>query len=94
MALSLKLPWSLANTKWAAELNPVLANPQTNMAILKNVALVAGNNAVPHMLQQTQQGWIITDIQGVSSIYRNKPFDKIYLYLNSSAAVIVNIGVF
>lgn len=94
MKLSPSLPWSLAQTLWAQTLNPVLANPTTNMAILKNVTLVAGNNAIPHLLQKIQQGWILTDLQGVSSIYRNKPFDKVYLYLNSSAAVIVNIGVF
>lgn len=94
MNLSPRLPWSLAQTLWAQTLNPVLANPTTNMAILKNVTLVAGNNAIPHLLQQVQQGWIITDIQGVSSVYRYQPFDKIYLYLNSSGAVIVNIGVF
>ena len=94
MNLSPRLPWSLAQTLWAQTLNPVLANPTTNMAILKNVALASGNNAVPHLLQQVQQGWIITDIQGVASIYRNQPFDKVYLYLNSSAVVTVSIGVF
>lgn len=94
MKLSPKLPWSLAQTLWAQTLNPILANPTTNMAILKNVTLAAGSNAIPHLLQQMQQGWIITDVQGVSSIYRSKPFDKVYLYLNSSAAVVCSIGVF
>lgn len=66
----------------------------TNMGLLKNVALILGNNAVPHLLQQMQQGWVIVDIQGVSSIYRYSPFNTTYLYLHSSAAVTVSIGVY
>jgi len=81
-------------TKWKSILDPVLANPQTNMSILKNVALATGNNQIPHLLGQVQQGWIITDIQGAATIYRNKDFSGTYLYLHSSAAVTVNIGVF
>lgn len=85
---------SIMQSKWKSILDPVLGNPTTNMAILENVALATGNNKVPHLLQRIQQGWIITDIQGVASIYRNRPFENIYLFLNASAPVIVNIGVF
>lgn len=92
--LSPKLSWELANPKWAAELNPVLANPMTNMAILKNVVLASGNNTIPHLLQQNQQGWVILDIQGAATIYRNGAFNDTYLYLHSSAGVTCNIGVF
>jgi hypothetical protein len=94
MQLPLQTTFSLLQTRWKSILDPVLANPMTNMSILKNVALGVGNNQISHLLGQTQQGWIITDIQGVSTIYRNKPFNGVYLYLNSSASVIVSIGVF
>lgn len=94
MALSPKLDWALANPKWAAELNPVLANPVTNLSILKNVNLVVGDNVINHNLGQQQQGWLLTDIQGVSSIYRSAPFNSLTLTLNSSAIVTVSIGVF
>lgn len=85
---------SLIQTKWKSILDPVLANPLTNMAILKNVALSTGNNAVPHLLQEIQQGWVIVDIQGAATIYRNGAFNSVYLYLSSSAPVTVSIGVF
>lgn len=85
---------SLLQTKWKSILDPVLANPLFNILILQNVSLLSGNNSIPHLLQQKQQGWIITDIQGAATIYRNGPFNDLYLYLNSSADVICNIGVF
>lgn len=80
--------------KWKSILDPVLANPMTNMGILKNINLVTGNNVINHLLGQIQQGWIITDIQGVADIYRSAPFNNLTLTLNSSSAVTVSIGVF
>lgn len=80
--------------KWKSIIDPVLSNPMTNMGILKNVSLVIGNNVINHLLGQIQQGWIITDIQGVSEIYRSAPFNNLTLTLNSSAVVTVSIGVF
>lgn len=94
MALSPKLPWELANPKWAAELNPVLANPMTNMKIISDVVLINGSTAINHGLQQVQQGWIIVDQQGAASIYRSQPLNSLTLTLTSSAAVTVSIGVF
>ena len=88
------LPLSLLQTQWKAQLDPVLANPCTNMSILKNVSLINGVTVINHKLGQTQQGWIITDQQGAASIYRSTPFNKLTLTLTSSAAVVVNIGVF
>lgn len=85
---------SLIQTKWKAIIDPVLANPMTNMLILKNVAIVTGSNSVPHLLQQMQQGWVIVDIQGAAVIYRNGIFNDNYLYLSSSANVTVSLGVF
>lgn len=92
--LSSKLPWELANPKWAQELNPIIANPATNMTILKNVLLAVGNNQIAHLLGRMQQGWTILDINAASSIYRYKAFTDTYLYLNASAIATVNIGVF
>lgn len=92
--LSPNLEWVLANPKWASELNPVLANPMTNMAILKNVVLINGTTIIPHKLSRMQQGWVIVDVNGAATIYRNAPFNNTTLSLNSSAAVTVSIGVF
>lgn len=94
MKLPLLKDLSLLATKWKSLLDPVLANPMTNMSILKNVALTTGTNQVAHLLGQVQQGWVILDIQGASTIYRYRDFNATYLYLNSSADVVCNIGVF
>lgn len=84
----------LMQNKWKSLIDPVLSNPMTNMSLLKNVSLVIGNNVINHLLGKIQQGWIITDIQGVADIYRSAPFNALTLTLNSSAIVTVSIGVF
>ncbi len=84
----------LMQNKWASELNPILALPLNNMVITKGVELSVGVNVINHKLGATPQGWIITDIDGVATIYRSAPFSKLTLTLTSSAAVTVNLGVF
>jgi hypothetical protein len=85
---------SLMQSRWISILNPVLENPTTNLTILKNVSLVSGDNTVPHLLQQMQQGWVILDINAAATIYRYAPFTDTYLYLHASAPVTINLGVF
>jgi len=85
---------SLLQTKWKSQLDPVLANPMTNMSILKNVNLVIGVNVINHLLGRVQQGWVITDIQGAAQIYRSAEFNNLTLTLTSDAIVTVSIGVF
>jgi hypothetical protein len=92
--LSQRLPWDLANVKWAAALNPMLANPFNSTSVLSDVKLKVGTNVINHLLGQTMQGWMLTDIQGVASIYRSAPFNNLTLTLTSDAAVTVSIGVF
>lgn len=85
---------SLLQTKWKSLLDPVIANPMNGMSILKNIPLAIGTNVFNHFLGRVQQGWVIVDLNGVSSIYRNAPFNDTTLSLNSSGAVVVSIGVF
>lgn len=92
--LSPNLEWSLANPKWASELNPIIANPMTNMLILKNIVLINGTTVIPHKLSRMQQGFIIVDINGAATIYRNAPLNSTTLSLSSTANVTVSIGVF
>jgi hypothetical protein len=94
MSLSTKLPWELAQPKWAAELNPIIANPLTDMSILFNIKLNNGTTVINHMLGQVQQGWMLVDVQGAATIYRSAPFNATTLTLTSNAAVTVSIGVF
>lgn len=92
--LSPKLPWELANPKWAAELNPIIQNPMSQIRFLQNVSLANGTTVLNHGLGRMQQGWIIVDIQGAADVYRNANFNSTTLSLHSSAAVTASIGVF
>lgn len=94
MQLPLLKTFELLQTRWKSLIDPVLANPTTNMSILKNVVLVSGNNQIPHLLGQMQQGWLILDTNAAQTVFRYKPFNSTYLYLNAAGAVTVSIGVF
>lgn len=85
---------SMLQTQWASQLNPVLANPTTNLSILKDIVLKAGTNVINHKLGQKMQGWFLTDIQGPAVIYRNAELNNLTLSLSCSAPVTVSIGVF
>lgn len=84
----------LLQTKWTAQLNPVLANPTTNMSILKNITITTGTNVINHKLGQTQQGWFITDVTAAISLYRSAPFNNLTLTLVSSGPATISLAVF
>jgi hypothetical protein len=92
--LSHKLVWELANPIWASTINPVLSAPTNNSNILKGILLSNGVNIINHGLGRLMQGWIITDIDGVATIYRSAPMNSSTITLTASASVVVNIEVF
>lgn len=97
MALSPNLDWTFARTKWASELNPLLAAPQNNSSILRSVSLVVGANVVNHLLGRPLQGWKIVRQRAAASIYDTQDSNQtpaLTLQLTSSAAVSVDIEVF
>lgn len=94
MQLPLLKTFEMLQTRWKSILDPVLANPTTNMTVLTGVKLTTGNNQIPHTLGRMQQGWTIYDINSAVSIYRYQAFNSNYLYLNSTGATTVNLGVF
>lgn len=94
MSLSLNLPWSLAQNKWPAELNPILALPILSGLQLKNIVLIDGVNTINTKLQRPLQGWIITDQNAVASIFRSQPLNSTTLTLTSNAAVTVDLWVY
>lgn len=81
-------------TRWKSLLDPILENPLNSVFVLEDVNLVSGNNLINHKLGRRQQGWILLDINGAATIYRNAPFNDKTLTLNSSATVTVKLGVF
>lgn len=94
MQLPLGLNISQMQTRWKSILDILIKNPLNSVSILENVALINGVTVVNHKLSRVQQGWFLTDIQGVATIYRSASFNATNLTLTSSAAVVVNIGVF
>ncbi len=94
MALPQQLPLDAMQNQWASQLNPIIANPTNSMFILQNVTLKTGVNVINHKLGKKLQGWVITDIQGVATVYRSAPLSDITLTLTASANVTCSIGVF
>jgi hypothetical protein len=85
---------SQIQTKWRSVLNPLLAAPMVQVKVLKGIKLKNGINNIDHLLQQTMQGWFITDIDGAATIYRSAPLKDLTLTLTSNASVTVNLAVF
>lgn len=85
---------SVLQTQWRAILNPLLGNPLNQSSVLEGVALINGVTVINHKLGRTQQGWVITDVNGAATIYRSAAFNNKTLTLTSNAAVTVNIEVF
>lgn len=91
-----KLPIDLMQTKWAAELNPLLTVPITQGVALKGIVLVSGNTVINHKLGRLMQGYFITDQNAVASINRlsTAAFNDLTLTLSSTASVTINLWVF
>jgi hypothetical protein len=88
------LSLSLLQSSWSSDLNPLIANPVNSVNVLKNISLKIGSNVINHKLGRNMQGWFITDIDGVATIYRSAPMNDLTLTLTSSAAVTIQLGVF
>lgn len=93
--LSTKLPWDLANTRWASIINPVLAIPFLSGNQLNTIMLVANTpKAINHLLQRMQQGWIITDNTANCAVWRTQPLNDLTLTLESNANTTISLWVF
>lgn len=86
--------FSLMQTRWKSELDPILTNPLLEGVLLKNIALANGATVVNHFLGRVPLGYIIVDIDNVANIYRSQPFNDLSLTLASNAAVTVSLWVF
>ncbi len=95
--LSPKLPWDLANPKWAATLNPVIANPLVGGNLLPNIALKSGTNIINHGLQEKLQGYIVVLNSASATFFDNQSSNQmpeLTLSLNASAPTVVTLYVF
>jgi hypothetical protein len=95
--LSTKLSWPLANTKWAATLNPLLANPIIQGQILSDVPLVMGANTINHGLGRKLVGYLVILNGANVTIYESQSTNQrpnLTLILNASGATTVSLYVF
>ena len=93
--LSTKLPWDLAQTKWAATLNPVIAVPMLSGNQIDSIVMVSGiPQAINHLLQRKMQGWFLTDNTANANVWRTQPFNDTTITLQASANTNISIWVF
>lgn len=89
--------FSLMQSEWAKQLDPLLRNPSNKSNILSKITLVIGNNTINHLLGRKLQGWRIIRQRGPASIYDDQddnPMPQATLVLVSNAIVSVDIEVF
>lgn len=84
----------LMQTVWARAIDPILAKPLSQANILEGVQLQSGVNVVNHLLGRKMQGWLISDINGIATIFRSEPLNDLTLTLTVSAPVVANLIVF
>lgn len=93
--LSTRLEWELARTKWASQLNPILAMPILDGNQLDDIFIEAATPlAINHYLSRMQQGWILTDNTANAVVWRSQPLNKFTLTLSVSADTVISIWVF
>ena len=92
--LTTKLPWDQSQPLWAAQLNPVIANPLVNGQLIQSISLVASTPLViRHSLGQNPQGWLLTDTSADSTVWRDAWNDK-SITLEASADTTIGIWIF
>ncbi|MES2347889.1 MAG: hypothetical protein V4641_10010 [Pseudomonadota bacterium] len=97
VSLSPKLPWELANPKWAASINPLLANPLSSGAMLEGIVVAAGDNVINHGLQRRLQGYFIVLNSAAVTYYDKQKTNQrpdLTLVLNASGAATISLYVF
>lgn len=94
MSLPLRLPWDLAQTRWATEIESVIDLPPNQGILIKNIQLINGVTVINHKLSRQMQGWILIDVDAPAAIYRSQPFNGATLTLTSNAAATVSLWMF
>ena len=93
--LSTKLPWELAQTKWASILNPLLAIPFLKGNAVKDISLTANTpKVINHLLQRMPQGWFLTDNVADADIWRSAALNSLTITLESSANTTISIWIY
>lgn len=95
--LSTKLPWELANPKWASALNPVLANQLMGGNLLQSITVASGANTINHSLGRKLQGYVVVMNNAAVTFYDSQAtnqYPDLTLVLNASGAATISLYVF
>lgn len=93
--LSTKLPWELAQTKWAADINPILGLPILAGNQINSIPLTANvPKVINHLLQRMPQGWFLVDTNANATIWRSALWTNTTLTLEASANVTISVYVY
>jgi len=85
---------TMQQTRWASQLNPLLALPTSSPSFLKDIKLSAGVNVINHRLGRTPIGWVVSDSNAAVTVYRSQPFNDLTLTLTSSGGAVVSLLIF
>ncbi len=80
--------------KWKSQLDPVLANFFSNGVQLTQVNLTTTPTVIPHTLGQVPKGWIVSDLNADSVVFRTAPLTSSNITLQATASCIVNLWVY
>ncbi len=91
-----KLNWDAAQTTWAQQINPVLANLLVQGKLLSDVTLANGSTVINHGLQRKPIGWFLVSPLGAATVYQaaTQPNPALTLTLVSSAAISTSVWIF
>jgi hypothetical protein len=96
-SLSSNLPWELANSRWAASLNPLIKNPLINGYLLTNIKLDTGANVINHRLQRRLRGYLVVMNDSPETFCDSQSDNQtpdLTLVLNASGPATVTLYVF
>lgn len=88
--------FTLMQSQWSSQINPVLNNPLVNGVLQKGIKLVTGTNSVNHKLGRILQGYLITAMyDNFSQVYTTTSLNpSLTLSLNSSVDVTIDLYCF
>jgi hypothetical protein len=95
--LSTKLPWELAQTKWAGTLNPVIANVLLQGRLLEDLSVSTGTNAIAHGLGRNLVGYFVVRNNAAVTFYDAQASQQrpdLFLSLVASGAATISLYVF
>lgn len=88
-------PFQLLQTKWKAQLDPIISIPFLSGNQINNVSISSGSAAViNHLLGRQPQGYFLVDVPAQARIARIAPFNNKTLTLSSDATIIVSLWVY